>query len=112
MGLGGYGLFLLGSAVYAFVVGMALGAGAWIAWRLLERRRATGPAPAPGAGWMLWILIPVAIAWTAWSVVVGPSLLPGSDQAAAMAVLQVVPLAVMLTMALAGIWLVRRALRS
>jgi hypothetical protein len=114
-GIGAYGVVLLGSALYAFVVGIALGAGAWMAWRLLERRRASEPAPAPGAAWMLWILIPVGAVWAGWALVAGPRLLPVDlpvEQQSTFVVVQFVPFVVMLSVALTGIWLLRRALRS
>lgn len=109
-----YGVMLVGSAVYAFVVGAALGAGGWVAWRLLERRRVAGPASEPGVGWMLWVLVPIVLVWAVWVIVAAPQWLPPGlppAQQRTFMVLQFVPFIVMMSLVMTGIWLVRKALR-
>lgn len=108
------GAVLIATVAYAFIAGAAFAAGAWTVLRVLNRAPGPGPGVEVGLRWLVPALVVVAVglaaafAWAASAPL--PSGIPESQRVPFVTV-QFIPFLVLTFVTLAGVWLVRKALR-
>ena len=110
---------LIWAALMAAILGGAMAAGAWVVWRLLEKRAST-PTRIPHRPRILspGVLLGVALVGALWFAFALPAAMqrayrPGGvniREGMALSVLPFIPLLVLLSLAVAAVWLVRRVM--